>query len=507
MNKYLFLALIVIFISCNSTKQNSEESYSPPQPSNLSGKKLAELHCASCHAYPEPNLLDKKTWIEKLLPNMGTRLGIKIQDYDPYKGMNQINAMMIQAGEAYPEKPKIAQEDWNKIVKYYQDTAPAILESPKSNQTADLTGFSLKKLPKNDFLPIVTMAKIDAKNQQFYLGTLDGYLRNYDKNLKLKKHYNTTTPPVGMVSFDEKKFDLLLVGEINPNEQQLGEFVNYDGDKKLFEFGELKRPVDMVELDINKDGKNEIFVAEHGYEWGLLSWYEKTDKIWKRHLLSNQAGASRILPNDFNQDGLTDLAVLFGQGDEHISIFYNKNYGEFEEKRVLRFPPVYGSSDLKLIDFNKDGFMDLLYTNGDNADYSPILKPYHGVRIYLNDRKDNFKEAYFYPLNGAFRVNAADFDIDGDEDIVVSSFFPADDKIANNNFIFLEQTTPLTFSPKTFKEANLGKWMTLDIGDIDNDGDIDILLGSFMLSMRMGERQVLDNNKTTPFLILENKKK
>jgi hypothetical protein len=507
MNKIIYLLLFISIVACKQSTQNTEEADSPPQPSGKSGKELAELHCASCHAYPEPSLLDKKSWMEKLLPNMGARLGIKTKDYDPYKGMEQMDVMMIQAGEAYPEKPRIAQEDWDKIVQYYQATAPEKLDLPKPNQIDELKGFTLKKLPKNDFLPIVTMAKIDAKNQQFYLGTLDGSLRNYDKNLKLKKQYNTLSPSVGIMNLGEKKFDVLLIGQINPNEQQSGEFVNFDGDKKLFEIGELKRPVDFIELDINKDGKNEIFVAEYGYEWGLLSWYEKRDNQWKRHLLSNQAGASRILANDFNKDGLIDLAVLFGQGDEHISIFYNKNYGEFEEKRVLRFPPVYGSSDLQLIDFNKDGYMDLLYANGDNADFSPILKPYHGVRIYLNDKKDNFKETYFYPFNGAFRAKAADFDLDGDEDIVVSSFFPSDETNASDNFLYLEQTSSMGFSPKTFKQANLGKWMTMDVADIDNDGDLDILLGSFMLSMRMGERQILDNNKTTPFVILENQSK
>ncbi len=510
MKKITFIFITITFLSCNKSPQNTEQSYSPPQPSGLSGKELAELHCASCHAYPNPSLLDKKTWMEKLLPNMGARLGIQTKGYDPYKGMEQMDVMMIQAGEAYPEKPRIVQEDWDKIVKYYQTEAPEKLDLPKSNEKIeDLSQFSVKKLLKNDFLPIVTMAKIDEQNQQIFLGTLDGTLRAYDSNLKLKKKYSSESPSVGIWNHSATQFDLLTIGQINPNEQQNGVFLNFEADKErgIPQIKELKRPVDFVEIDINNDKINEVFVAEYGYEWGLLSWYEKTGKTWKRHLLSNEVGASRILINDFNKDGLPDLAVLFAQGNEHISIYYNKKFGEFEEKQVLRFTPVYGSSDLELIDFNKDGYMDLLYSNGDNADFSAVQKPYHGVRIFLNDKRDNFKEAYFYPLGGAFRVKSADFDLDGDNDIVASSFFPIDERIPSNNFIYLEQVTPLNFKIKTFKQANLGKWMTMDIGDLDKDGDTDILLGSFMLSMRMGERQVLENSKTTPFLILENKAK
>ncbi|MBK9489349.1 MAG: hypothetical protein IPO07_11575 [Haliscomenobacter sp.] len=41
------------------------------------GKKLALKYCQSCHLFTEPALLDKKTWMNSVLPNMGMRLGIK----------------------------------------------------------------------------------------------------------------------------------------------------------------------------------------------------------------------------------------------------------------------------------------------------------------------------------------------------------------------------------------------------------------------------------------------
>ena len=36
-------------------------------------------------------------------------------------------------------------------------------------------------------------------------------------------------------------------------------------------------------------------------------------------------------------------------------------------------------------DFDNDGFEDLIYVCGDNADITPILKSYHGIYIFLND--------------------------------------------------------------------------------------------------------------------------
>ena len=53
-------------------------SFSPTTTnSSLSGEALAKQYCGSCHLYTAPDLLDKKTWKESVLPNMGWRLGIR----------------------------------------------------------------------------------------------------------------------------------------------------------------------------------------------------------------------------------------------------------------------------------------------------------------------------------------------------------------------------------------------------------------------------------------------
>ncbi|MCB0564242.1 MAG: VCBS repeat-containing protein [Phaeodactylibacter sp.] len=54
-------------------------------------------------------------------------------------------------------------------------------------------------------------------------------------------------------------------------------------------------------------------------------------------------------------------------------------------------------------DLNQDGREDILYVNGDNADYSIVDKPYHGVRLFLNNGNNEFSEKYFHPMPGAFR--------------------------------------------------------------------------------------------------------
>ena len=65
---------------------------------------------------------------------------------------------------------------------------------------------------------------------------------------------------------------------------------------------------------------------------------------------------------------------------------------------------------------------DIIYFHWDNAEYFMILKPYHGMRIYLIDGKKNFRESYFFPMYGASYGELGDFDLDSDMDLLLDSF-------------------------------------------------------------------------------------
>jgi hypothetical protein len=154
-------------------------------------------------------------------------------------------------------------------------------------------------------------------------------------------------------------------------------------------------------------------------------------------------------------------------------------------------------------DFNKDGFPDIVYTCGDNADFSEILKPYHGVYIFLNDGNWNFEQKYFFPINGCYKAMARDFDGDGDLDLAVISFFADYQKQPEEGFVYLENIGNLVFMPHSMKAAQHGRWLTMDVGDLDGDGRPDIFLGN--LSVGLGSlKSDIPWDKEPPFLYLKN---
>jgi hypothetical protein len=160
-----------------------------------------------------------------------------------------------------------------------------------------------------------------------------------------------------------------------------------------------------------------------------------------------------------------------------------------------------------LADFNKDGHPDILLTNGDNWDLSPIKKYYHGIRILMNDGQNNFKQTWFYPCYGAEKAIARDFDLDGDLDIAAIAF--SDDlPKTEQGFIYLKNDGKMNFTAFSTPDAANGKWITLEAADLDHDGDEDIIIGSFVYSV--GEMSKIVGkgvDKFPSFVVLWNKSK
>ena len=104
-----------------------------------------------------------------------------------------------------------------------------------------------------------------------------------------------------------------------------------------------------------------------------------------------------------------------------------------------------------------------------------------------------------------------DFDQDGDTDFGVISVFPDYKKRPELSFVYLENNNAETFNftPHTFKDSNLGRWFLMDTGDVDEDGDVDIILSSFTYTFTPVPRDlaILWNEKNIDIMLLENKLK
>ena len=489
---YFKILIFLITVGCLPKKDKSdlERLYelSKSVSENMSGEELSKAYCSICHVFAEPQLLDKETW-KNVLPQMGVRMGIRSEIKDPYKNMSPMDRLYVKKTDMLPEVSIITPEQWYKIKIYYFSQSPEKLPEIHRRQEIE-TGHPLFQFKTKQLdLPtggLTTMIRQTPDKSKIYVGDGRNLLLQLNQDLIIEERIETPSPPLDIEFFPNGDQYITCVGIIHPHDQPLGRIVKMQKDGALETVIEkLKRPVSTTTADLNGDGNLDFVFSEYGNIIGELSWHESSGaETYQKHTLEESPGAIQSYVNDFNNDNRPDIITLLAQGNEAMYLFLNQGQNRFQKKQIIQFPPVYGSSWFNISDINKDGYPDIIYVHGDNADYSMILKPYHGMRIYLNDGDNNFEESYFFPMYGASYGELGDFDEDGDEDIVLISFFPDFNLEAPENVVFLENVSDsdLDFKPYTFEGTKVGRWIVISKMDYDLDSDIDLLLGSFTFS-------------------------
>ena len=277
------------------------------------------------------------------------------------------------------------------------------------------------------------------------------------------------------------------MGTVIPNDNKIGSVVVLEnlGDgtfRNRVVLEHVSRVCYVGAGDLDGDGDLDLSVGLFGFVEGEIRWLEnRGDWKFASHALLDYAGTIHALPGDMDGDGDLDILALVSQDWEEIHAFENLGDGSFNGRVAYgAMNKNFGSSGIDLGDIDGDGDLDIAYTNGDGLDYAtPGARSWHGLQWLENDGKGLFSYHRIGDLPGAHSPYVVDMDGDGDKDIVVTSGF--------NDWLSEDSASLVCYlqgEDGGFEPVVIGQrpthLVTVDGGDFDGDGQIELVTGGFM---------------------------
>ena len=174
--------------------------------------------------------------------------------------------------------------------------------------------------------------------------------------------------------------------------------------------------------DFDDDGDIDLLVINYHADINLFSNLRQNQfrNIIKDAGLVNDNNLSTVAIGDYNNDGFVDLFIGSQEAGNH-NLYLNASEGKFQKdvksKEIFKAMKDVSVYDADFLDFDNDGFLDLLITG------KSMEKEGKGVFLFHNNGVDNYKDvSHLLPedLKSGRQIVTFDYNVDGDMDIVIA---------------------------------------------------------------------------------------
>jgi enediyne biosynthesis protein E4 len=240
--------------------------------------------------------------------------------------------------------------------------------------------------------------------------------------------------------------------------------------------------------DLNGDGREDFFIGGAFKQAGKIFLQQVNGSFIGKDLVTAAKNEEDMQSVLFDADGDKDLDLLIVSGSTEFDanssfyrprLFLNDGKGNFKQDSTAFSPLVRTPGKaIAIADYDADGDMDVFIGGRVSLGTYP-LPPRSYILRNDHGKFTDVTEAVCPALENPGLINAAAWiDIDNDKkpDLIIAGDWMPIRVFKNNGSTFTEITA------QAGMQALPGFWRSLQLADIDNDGDIDIVAGNLGLN-------------------------
>ncbi|CAF3868932.1 unnamed protein product [Rotaria sp. Silwood1] len=382
------------------------------------------------------------------------------------------------------------------VANYYGDNIGVLLgkgDGTFSVQTTYSTGWS--SLPYSvaigDFNGDNRLDVTVALSNYFSIGVFIGY---YNSPFTIPVIYSSgsISTPFALAIADFDNDNRLDIVSANQESSNIGIYLNFGNGSfqipTLYSTGYSTSLSSVATGDFNNDNLSDIVVANHDSDniAVFLGLGNGSFRSAMTYLTALNSGPCSIAVGYFNNDDRLDI-ISANNGDDSIVLFLHYGFGAFVNKEMYSTTTFTTSHSISSGDFNEDTLVDMVVAN------------YHvdTITVLLGNGDGTFSNQtthYTGDSSQPYAVVVGDFNNDRHLDLAVAnrnggylSIF-----LGNGNGTFQNQTT--------YPTGDDSLPLALTVGDLNNDGCLDIVVsssGSFYICIFLGKCDGTFLNATT----------
>ena len=183
--------------------------------------------------------------------------------------------------------------------------------------------------------------------------------------------------------------------------------------------------------DFDLDGDIDIVYSDEN--GGIKIGLNDGQGNFTRSLVMSNANAYRtpILARDVNKDGKPDIIGVQG-----LYVLLNRGNNIFTSIKQSIKQGTGAGGDVEIVDLNKDGFNDIIWVNSDLSNYQSTSK--NEIWLGTTDTTFSYSASFDnYAVGPRNSLSLGDIDKDGDLDIVTGGASWSGQVLKNNNGVFI----------------------------------------------------------------------